>query len=116
MSTADLEIAPTTSPQTVVVRIGRALDFLNAGEFETLCNEHVAAGTRQFVLDFSGTGVLGSTGLGAIFALHRTVSPEGGQVIFACVSPPVQEVIKVMHIDQVFSQYPTVQAALLASQ
>ena len=102
------------SPTSAVVRIGKALDFRNAAEFKAACQEHARQGVRYFVLDFSGTGILDSTGLGVIFSLYRQLTPAGGQVVFASVSRPVQVVVQLTRTYKVFRQFPTVEAALQA--
>lgn len=102
------------TPETLVVRVGKALDFRNAAEFKTSCQEHVRSGARNFVLDFSDTGILDSTGLGSIFSLYRQVSPLNGQVVFASVSRPVQVVVQLTRTYKVFRQFPSVEAALEA--
>lgn len=99
-------------PDIAVVRIGKALDFRNAAELKSSCHEHIKTGTRNFVLDFSSTGILDSTGLGAIFSLYRHLTPLGGQVVFAAVSRPVQVVVHLTRTYKVFRQYPSVEAAL----
>ena len=100
------------SATAAVVRIGKALDFRNATDFKTACHEHARAGVRHFVLDFTGTGILDSTGLGVIFSLYRQLTPLGGQVVFASVSRPVQVVVQLTRTYKVFRQYPSVEAAL----
>ena len=102
------------SPTAAVVRIGKALDFRNAAEFKAACQEHARQGTRYYVLDFTGTGILDSTGLGVIFSLYRQLTPAGGQVVFASVSRPVQVVVQLTRTYKVFRQFPTVEAALQA--
>lgn len=106
-----MNVEPRNRQETMIVRIGGTLDFLNAADFKALCLEQMEAGTRHFILDFSGTAALGSTGLGAIFSLYLAVSPMNGQVVFASASSPVQEVVRIRHIDKIFAQFPTVQAA-----
>jgi anti-sigma B factor antagonist len=101
----------TAPPDIAVVRVGKALDFRNAAEFKSACQQHIQTGTRNFVLDFSGTGILDSTGLGSIFSLYRQLTPMGGQVVFAAVSRPVQVVVQLTRTYKVFRQYPTVEAA-----
>lgn len=96
---------------TVIVKIGKALDFRNAAEFKTTCQEQVRGGMRNFILDFSETGILDSTGLGSIFSLYRQVSPLNGQVVFASVSRPVQVVVQLTRTYKVFRQFPSVDAA-----
>jgi len=96
---------------TAVVCIGKALDFRNAADFKKACQSQIDSGTRSFVLDFSGTGILDSTGLGAVFSLYRQLTPLGGQVVFAAVSRPVQVVVQLTRTYKVFRQYPSVEAA-----
>ena len=97
--------------QIVTVEIGEALDFRNASEFKALCKDRVSQGARHFVLDFSDTGILDSTGLGAIFSLYRKVSPDDGQVVFASISRPVQVVVQLTRTYKVFRQFPSVAEA-----
>ncbi len=114
-----MPIAPEPTTQTsldqpVILRVGKSLDFKNADEFKQACQEKVAAGGRHFILDFSDTGLLDSMGLGAIFALHKQVTPQGGEVVFACLSRPVQVVVQITRIYRVFTSYPSLQAARAA--
>lgn len=99
------------SSDTVVVHMGEALDFRNADEFKDSFQEYVEDGARNFILDFSETEVLDSTGLGAIFSLYREISPDDGKVAFADVSRPVQVVVQLTRTYKVFRQFPSVQAA-----
>ena len=48
-------IEPWTD-HTVVVHVGKALDFRNAANFKAACQDQVKDGIRNFVLDFSETG------------------------------------------------------------
>ena len=104
-------IIEPSNQETVIVKIGKALDFRNAAEFKTTCQDQVQSGARNFVLDFSETGILDSTGLGSIFSLYRQVSPLNGQVVFASVSRPVQVVVQLTRTYKVFRQFPSVDAA-----
>ncbi len=101
----------TAPPDIAVVRVGKTLDFRNAAEFKQACQDKIKAGTRNFVLDFSGTGILDSTGLGSIFSLYRQLTPMGGQVVFASVSRPVQVVVQLTRTYKVFRQFRTVEEA-----
>ena len=97
--------------QIITIDVGEALDFRNASEFKQLCKEEVDEGAHHFILDFSETGILDSTGLGGIFSLYRKVSPDDGQVVFASISRPVQVVVQLTRTYKVFQQFPTVEEA-----
>lgn len=96
---------------SAVVHVGEALDFRNAEEFKEICQEQVQEGVQNFIIDFSDTGILDSTGLGSIFSLYRRVSPNDGKVVFASVSQPVRVVVQLTRTYKVFNQYPSVEAA-----
>ncbi|MFK7844761.1 MAG: STAS domain-containing protein [Rhodothermales bacterium] len=106
-------IAPFDT-DTAVVTIGKTLDFRNADDFKTSCQNQVESGKHNFILDFSDTGILDSTGLGSIFSLYRKVSPLNGQVVFAAISRPVQVVVQLTRTYKVFRQFPSVDAAMQA--
>jgi len=99
------------SSHTVVIRMGEALDFRNADDFKSTFQSEIDDGSINFILDFSDTSVLDSTGLGSIFSLYRQISPDDGQVAFADVSRPVQVVVQLTRTYKVFRQFPTVEAA-----
>ena len=99
---------------TVVLKVDRALDFRNAKNFKTACLDHVREGKKNFVLDFSETGILDSTGLGSIFALYRQVSRLDGKILFAAPSRPVEVVVQLTRTHKVFPQCETVEGALNA--
>lgn len=94
-----------------LVTVGKALDFRNAAAFKQVCQDEIGRGRRHFVLDFTDTGILDSTGLGAIFSVYRQVTPLGGRIVFASVSRPVQVVVQLTRTYKVFNQYVSVEEA-----
>jgi anti-sigma B factor antagonist len=110
VTSTNFAVHPITH-DAAVIKIGKALDFRNAAEFKTIVQEQVRSGVRNFILDFTDTGILDSTGLGSVFSLYRQVSPLSGQVVFASVSRPVQVVVQLTRTYKVFRQFPTVDAA-----
>ena len=104
-------LEPTNDHESVIVRIGKALDFRNAAEFKAVCQEKVREGARNFMLDFSDTRMLDSTGLGSIFSLYRQVAPLNGQVVFVSVSRPVQVVVQLTRTYKIFRRFHTVEEA-----
>jgi len=98
-------------PRSVIVHIGKALDLYTAGEFKRTCHRLVEEGVCNFILDFSETALLDSSGLGAIFSLYRAVAPRSGVVVLAEVTKPVQVVVQMTRINRVFPHYISVHAA-----
>lgn len=109
-------VESTPSQESIVVRIGNALDFRNAALFKKTCLEKAGEGVRHFILDFNETYILDSTGLGSIFSLQRKISASKGKVVFASVSRPVQTVVQLTRTDKVFRLFTTVQEAYQAKR
>lgn len=99
------------SLETVVIRVGETLDLRTAPTFKAACREQFRSGPRNFILDFSRTKVLDSTGLGAILALYRQVAPLEGTIVFVSVTRPVQLVVRLTRLSRLFRQYPSVETA-----
>lgn len=95
----------------VIVHLGVSLDHANAGAFKKTCFETMAQGARHFILDFSETGILDSTGLCAINAIYRKVSRHDGQVLLAALSVPVQTVLNIARTKHIFPSYESVEEA-----
>ncbi|HET6569129.1 MAG TPA: STAS domain-containing protein [Rhodothermales bacterium] len=107
-----MSFATEVGPDTVILRIGPALDFRSAAEFRTHCNDLIDRGFRNFVLDLSATGILDSMGLGATFGLQRQVGAKNGRVLFAEPTRSVAAVIDLTRSYKVFGKYMTVEDAL----
>lgn len=95
----------------LIVHVGKTLDYSNAKAFKEACLARLDLGARHFILDFSETGILDSTGLGAIFSLFREASLHDGSVVFASLTSPVRMVIQISKISRVFRSFRSVEAA-----
>ncbi len=87
-----------------------------ADAFRALVAELLAAGVTRFLLDLSQVSYLDSTGLGALVHLLRQARARGGGVAFYAVSPPVQELFALTHLDQVLQLAATREAAVARLQ
>ena len=105
--------AEPVTPRAVIIHVGKTLDFENAEAFSHFCRDAIAQGYQYFILDFSKTGVLDSSGLSAIFKLQREVSATG-KVVFASLSDAVRVVVQITRIYRIFTLFPSTQAACKA--
>ena len=107
-------LEPHKNPASIIVHVGKSLDFSNASAFKSACFDRLQLGARSFIIDFSETGILDSTGLGAIFSLYREAARHEGKVVFASLTSPVRMVIQVSRIHRIFPSYASVEAACAA--
>ena len=106
----NFSVDPITT-DTAIVTVGDYLDFRNASDFNVILKDHVRLGTRKFILDFSDTRSIDSTGLGSIFTLYRQLKPLNGMICFASASDTVRITLKLTRSYKVFQQFPTVEEA-----
>jgi len=106
----NFSVDPITNA-TAIVTIGEYLDFRNAWDLSIILKDHVRLGTRKFILDFSDTKSIDSTGLGSIFTLYHQLKPLSGMICFASASDTVRITLKLTRSYKVFPQFPTVEEA-----
>ena len=75
----------------------------------------IAKRPKQLVVDLSRVSYIDSAGLGAIIEAMREVEAYGGKFALAGLQKTVRSIFKMLRLDQVFSIFPDVDAALAAA-
>ncbi len=70
------------------------------------------SGVTQFYVDLKNLQYIDSTGLGSLLNLYREAKARGGAMRIYNVTPPVESIFTVTHLDKVLEIYRTRQAAL----
>ncbi len=87
----------------VVVRSDGQLIVGNRHELKELIQGALAAGDRRFVLDFSHTGYIDSSGLGALVTVARQVRELGGELRLAGLNDDLRSLFELTKLDSLFS-------------
>ena len=87
----------------VVVRSDGQLVVGNRHELKELIQSALAAGDRRFVLDFSHTGYIDSSGLGALVIVGRQVRELGGELRLAGLNDDLRSLFELTKLDTLFS-------------
>jgi anti-sigma B factor antagonist len=74
--------------------------------------EHLAAGTRRFVIDLGKTDHLNSRAIGLLMTLHTTVRRQGGRFVLARVGKRIKNVLVVTKLVFVFDTYESREEAI----
>jgi anti-sigma B factor antagonist len=99
----------------VVVRpAGPRLDAEVAGDLRATLLKLVHQGHRKVIVDLPAVEFIDSSGLGAIVSGLKQMKlvDRGGDIRLAHVQPGVLAVLEIIRLDRVFSQFPTVDAAV----
>ena len=87
----------------VVVRSDGQLIVGNRHELKELVQGALAAGDRRFVLDFSHTGYIDSSGLGALVTVARQVRELGGEMRRAGLNDDLRSLFELTKLDTLFA-------------
>ena len=105
-------VIPHQTNRMVVCTIGDTLEFKDVARFKEQCDALVETGFIFFVLDFSSTRFMDSTGFGSLMRLHKMLAPYGGRVVMVNPVGAVQALVSLTKCDRVFGNYTTVQEAM----
>jgi anti-sigma B factor antagonist len=95
----------------VVVRAGGQLNVSNRHELKDLLLGALAAGDRKFVLDFTTTGYIDSSGMGALVSLAKRVREDGGDLRLAGLNDDLRHLFELTKLDTLFTIAATPQLA-----
>jgi anti-sigma B factor antagonist len=98
----------------LVVHVEGQLVITNRAELKDLVQERLAAGDRRFVLDFTQTPYIDSSGLGALVTIARRIREEGGDVRLAGLNDDLRQLFELTKLDTLFSISATPEQALAA--
>jgi anti-anti-sigma factor len=59
-------------------------------------------GHSRLLLNFTGVRSMSTGVLGILADLHRKLSPTGGRIMLCGLDPPLQDMVRITHLDTVF--------------
>lgn len=102
-------------PITIVKPYDRRMDAHSIIGFKATMHEISESGTKHIVLDMSRIDFMDSSGLGALIAVLKRMSPEKKFEV-AGLTAPVQRVFDLTRMDHVFKIYKTIDDAVVSLQ
>ena len=96
----------------VVVRADGQLIVGNRHELKDLVARRLAAADRRFVIDFTNTGYIDSSGLGALVTMSKQVREHGGELRIAGLNDDLRALFELTKLDTLFNIADTRDAAL----
>lgn len=109
-----MDLTQSRSADILVVRAGGQLNVANRHELKDLVQVALDGGERKFVLDFSGTGYIDSSGLGALVTLVKKVRESGGDIRLAGLNADLRQLFTLTKLDSLFRIADTPDEALAA--
>jgi anti-sigma B factor antagonist len=96
----------------VVVDVEGQLIVGNRQELKQKILEALEAGDRRFLIDFTRTGYIDSSGLGVLVSLSKKIRDEGGDLRLAGLNEDLRTLFELTKLDTLFAISNTASEAL----
>ncbi|SRR6266404_1411280 len=98
-----------------VLPLAGEIDLYISPIVRTSLNGMIAKKPKQLVVDLSGVAYIDSAGLAAVIEAMQEVEAYGGKFALTGLQKTVRSIFEMSRLDQVFSIFPDVDAALAAA-
>jgi anti-sigma B factor antagonist len=86
-----------------IVRVEGQLIVGNRQELKAAVQAALDNGERRFVIDFSRTGYIDSSGLGALVSISKKVREQGGELRLSGLNEDLRSLFELTKLDTLFS-------------
>jgi anti-sigma B factor antagonist len=108
-----MELTSSKEPQLQIVTVQeKRIDASVALSFKDRMRDITEGGTDTVLLDLNHVHFIDSSGLGAIVAAMKNLSPDR-RLVLAGLTPTVDKVFRLTRMDSVFGVFSTVESALI---
>ena len=98
----------------VVVAVDGQLIVGNRQELKQKILDALEAGDRKFLIDFSHTGYIDSSGLGVLVSLSKKIRDQGGDLRLASLNEDLKTLFELTKLDTLFAISDSPEEALAA--
>ncbi len=95
-----------------VVEVEGQLIVGNRQELKQRVLEQLESGDRKFVIDFSNTGYIDSSGLGVLVSLSKKIREQGGELRLSGLNEDLRTLFELTKLDTLFKIADTKEEAL----
>ena len=95
-----------------LMKVKGRVDSETAPELDDALTKLLQMNRNQIVLDLEGVDYMSSAGLRAVVKAYQTATKSGGGLRLACVSKPVEIILRTVGMMQMLEMYPTDQEAI----
>lgn len=96
-----------------IVQVEGQLIVANRQDLKTLIQDALQAGERKFVVDFTPTAYIDSSGLGALVSINKKVREAGGELRLAGLNEDLRALFELTKLDTLFAISETTAEALV---
>ena len=97
-----------------VIEVDGQLIVGNRQELKQRVLDSIEAGDRKFLIDFTKTGYIDSSGLGVLVSLSKKIRDEGGDLRLAGLNEDLKTLFELTKLDTLFAITDSAEQALTA--
>ncbi len=98
-----MPFAATREQDVVVISVEGQLIVANRQELKQQVLETLDSGDRKFVIDFSETGYIDSSGLGVLVSVSKKIREAGGELRLSGLNEDLRMLFELTKLDTLFS-------------
>ena len=98
----------------LVIEVDGQLIVGNRQDLKQRVLDALEAGNRKFLIDFSRTGYIDSSGLGVLVSLSKKIRDEGGDLRLAGLNEDLKTLFELTKLDTLFAITDSAEQALAA--
>lgn len=98
-----------------VLDVKGEIDVYTAPQFKEAVNKMVDSGQKHLLIDMSGVRYMDSSGFGTLLSAMKRLKPNGGTINLINVSGPIDRILKITRLNQVFATYNSLDEAIRAT-
>jgi anti-sigma B factor antagonist len=106
--------ARKVSGGVLVIEVDGQLIVGNRQELKQRVLDALETGDRKFLIDFTKTGYIDSSGLGVLVSLSKKIRDEGGDLRLAGLNEDLKTLFELTKLDTLFAITDSAQQALTA--
>jgi anti-sigma B factor antagonist len=110
--TLTIDVTTVGDDQTQLFGLGGTLDIATSPTLRAALLEAADRANHEIVVDLTQLEFLDSTGLGALIGAHKRAAEHGGSVRLVAHEGQILRLLRITGLLDVFSVYPSVDAAL----
>ena len=96
------EVRKADDKPVVIIRVEGQLLVGNRKELKQIVSKAVETGDRKFLIDFTSTGFIDSSGLAGLLALSNEITDAGGELRLAGLNEDLRSMIDLTKLNAVF--------------
>lgn len=107
-----MEIEKRKEKNILVISVKGRLDAVTAPDLEKDLLEALSGGEKELLMDLSGLQYISSAGLRTLLVIAKKLKAGQGEILFAGLKGPVEEVFKISGFYSIFKIFDSPETAL----